>query len=282
MKKINKFIKDEEINYISNHSFIINILLFIVKMIIGIFGKSFSLISESIYSVINTISTLTIKLNKTKNKEKNLCIKIVTWTFILLCFGVIISIINIVRLYTKYNFVKPSILTLIIIIVSIIIKEVLYFINNKKINDDKIIKSNKYTNIFELIAGIVSIIGISLSLFNISYCDSISSIIIFILIIRSSIGLFIESIDKVIDKSPDDEILEKIKKTILSNNEVLSIKVIKAKTVGNKILVYSEVFVDNNLTKEEIHEITSDVHGRVKSKYSIVKQCLIVAIKKED
>ncbi len=71
--------------------------------------------------------------------------------------------------------------------------------------------------------------------------DPIASIIICLFIEKATWDIFKDSIDKMVDKSCPDDMIEEMKHVILSNEEPIEIDEIKTRLFGNKIYVDMEI-----------------------------------------
>ena len=103
----------------------------------------------------------------------------------------------------------------------------------------------------------------------------IASIIICLFIIKVSIEIFIDTTDKMVDKSCNNELINNIKEDILSNNNVLNIDLLKTRMFASKIYVDIEIAVDANLSLIEAHNIAENIHDNLENKYPNLKHCMI-------
>lgn len=287
MNEINK----EAIAYkVSNISIFLNILLSIGKFLAGLIGHSKAMISDAIHSLSDVISTVIVIIGiKISSKdsdeshpyghEKFECIAAIILSFMLFITGVGIGgtalKIIITKSYTSST--MPTLLPLIFAIISIVTKEAMYWytrINAKKI-DSTALMADAWHHRSDALSSIGSFIGILGSRLGYKVCDSIASLVISIFIIKASIEIFIDAINKIVDKSCDEETVNKIKKTILSNNDVKNIDNLKTRVSGDKIFVDVEIAVEKDLSVEEAHDIAEDIHNRVETKYKNVKHCMV-------
>ena len=125
------------------------------------------------------------------------------------------------------------------------------------------------------ILSIGSLIGILLAIIGYPIFDSIASIIICIFIIKVSIDIFIDTIDKMVDKSCSNDFINNLEKDILSNKSVIKIDLLKTRIFGNKIYADIEIAVDKNLSLIDAHNIAEDIHNDLEEKYKEIKHCMI-------
>lgn len=266
---------------------IINSILSIFKLIAGIIGRSSAMISDSIHSISDVISTIIviigIKLsNKKSDKghqyghERFENVASIILSFLLLITGLLIGIKGINNIYTK-KFVIPTTIPLLAALISIITKEWMYWYTikvSKKYNSDSL-KADAWHHRSDALSSVGSLIGIYASRKGLIYMDLIASIIIALIIIKTSIDIFIESIRKMTDTSCNEETINNIKDIIMNTNGVKSIDILKTRLFGNKIYIDLEISADKNITFQESHTICHKVHDEIESKIKDVKHCMI-------
>ena len=271
-------------------SIIGNVFLSFFKLIAGVLGHSLAMISDAIHSISDVFSTIVVIIGiKLSNKEMDddhpygherfECVAALILSFMLFGVGVMIGyegIINIIKGEYK-RIAIPTLLPLIAAIMSIIIKTIMFIYTKKcakKINSNALL-ADSYHHLSDSLSSIGSLIGISLSIIGYPIFDSIASIIICLFIIKVSIDIFKDTIDKLVDKSCSNEIIEVLKKDILNNKNVKNIDLIKTRIFGNKIYIDIEIAVDATLSLIDAHQIAEDVHDYLEEKHKNIKHCMI-------
>ncbi len=271
-------------------SIIGNIFLSLFKLLSGIIGHSHAMISDSIHSISDVLSTVVVMIGfKMSSKdiddehpyghERFECIASLILAFMLFGVGILIGYEGIAKIVTgKYKVIAiPTLLPLSAAIISIIIKEVMYLYTKKcakKINSDALM-ADAYHHRSDSLSSIGSLIGIGASILGFPICDSLASIIICIFIVKVSIDIFKETIDKLVDKSADITIINNLKHEILDNKEVLNIDLIKTRLFGNKIYADIEIAVNKDLSLIDAHNIAEEIHDHLEKKYLNLKHCMI-------
>ena len=85
--------------------------------------------------------------------------------------------------------------------------------------------------------------------------DPIASVIICLFIGKAAYDIFKDAIDKMVDKSCDDETLEQMRGIISKQAGVLHIDMLHTRLFGAKMYVDIEISADGTLSLEEGHEI---------------------------
>lgn len=269
-------------------SIILNCLLTLIKFISGVISKSSAMISDSVHSLSDVLSTFVVIIGvKISNKkadsdhpyghERIECVSAIILSGMLFVVGALIGINGIKNVTNSSNLVMPGVLALIASIISIISKEAMYQYTirvSKKINSAAL-KADAWHHRSDALSSIGSFIGILGSRLGFKIFDPLASVIISLCIIKVSIDIFKDAIDKMVDKSCDKEVIDKVISVIEKNESVKNIDDIKTRQFGNKAYVDVEISVDENLLLKDAHKIAEEIHDSVENEINIVKHCMV-------
>lgn len=269
-------------------SIILNCLLTLIKFISGVISKSSAMISDSVHSLSDVLSTFVVIIGvKISNKkadsdhpyghERIECVSAIILSGMLFVVGALIGINGIKNVTNSSNLVMPGVLALIASIISIISKEAMYQYTirvSKKINSAAL-KADAWHHRSDALSSIGSFIGILGSRLGFKVFDPLASVIISLCIIKVSIDIFKDAIDKMVDKSCDKEVIDKVISVIEKNESVKNIDVIKTRQFGNKAYVDVEISVDENLLLKDAHKVAEEIHDSVENEINIVKHCMV-------
>ena len=277
-------------------SIIGNVFLSIFKFIAGIIGKSNAMISDSIHSLSDVLSTIVVMIGlKLASKKEDVshpygherieCVASFILAIFLFITGLGIGWMGIKTIFFEnYSEIKtPTLIALIAAIISIIIKEAMYWYTRsvaKKIKSDALM-ADAWHHRSDALSSIGSLIGIGGAMMGFKLLDSIASIIICLCIIKVSYDIFMDSVDKMVDKACNSDFINKICDLVLSTNGVLNIDLIKTRLFGNKIYIDLEIAANQDLTLKEAHEIAQKVHDKIENNYEDVKHCMVHVNPKE-
>ena len=277
-------------NRVSIITIIGNILLAIIKFIAGIIGNSMAMISDGIHTLSDILTTViaVVGINIASKEDDNShrygherfeCIASILLSFLLFMTGFEIGLSGIKTIIngSYADIVMPGILAIVAAVISIIVKELMYQYTiraAKKIESDAL-KADAWHHRSDAISSVGALIGIVLSRCGYKIFDSIASILISILICKVAIEIFMDAMDKLVDKSCDEETVNKIKKVILNEKGVLGIDDLKTRIFGSKVYVDVEISADGNKTLKETHLIAEKVHDKIESKFTNVKHCMV-------
>lgn len=277
-------------------SIIGNVFLSIFKFIAGIIGKSNAMISDSIHSLSDVLSTIVVMIGlKLASKKEDVshpygherieCVASFILAIFLFITGLGIGWMGIKTIFFEnYGEIKaPTLIALIAAIISIITKEAMYWYTRsvaKKIKSDALM-ADAWHHRSDALSSIGSLIGIGGAMMGFKLLDSIASIIICLCIIKVSYDIFMDSVDKMVDKACNSDFINKICDLVLSTNGVLNIDLIKTRLFGNKIYIDLEIAANQDLTLKEAHKIAQEVHDNIENNYEDVKHCMVHVNPKE-
>ena len=268
----------------------VNILLAVVKLIVGVFAHSSAMISDAIHSVSDVFSTIVvfigIKLSSQKpdkehpyGHERMECVAAIILAVVLLITGIGIGVEAAKNIVTGNYMYLPEIGTLALFaaVLSIVVKEGMYWYTRfyaKKI-DSSALMADAWHHRSDALSSVGAFIGIGGALLGFPIMDSIASLVIFAFIAKASIDIFKDAIEKMIDHSCDEETENKILEFVLKNEKVLGIDTLKTRIFGNKIYVDIEIRADALCTLQEAHGIAESIHNDIENNFPKVKHIMV-------
>lgn len=271
-------------------SIIVNLLLSLFKFLAGIIGNSGAMISDAVHSASDVFSTFIVIIGvnisgKKSDKEHQYghdrleCVAAIILAIILSLTGLVIGYKGIEKIFFENyeNLVIPSTIALVAAIASIVIKEWMYWYTrnaSKKINSPALM-ADAWHHRSDALSSVGAFIGILGAELGLPILDPIASVVICLFIEKASYDIFKDSIDKMIDKSCPNEVIEEMKKVILSQQGVDHIDDIKTRLFGAKIYVDVEFSADGDKTLTEIHKVAENVHIAIENEFPNVKHCMV-------
>jgi len=257
---------------------ITNLFLFIIKSIIGIITGSQAMIADAFNSGGDILSSIITFIgnkiaSKPKDDDHNLghgkaeYIYAMLISIIMILASCIILKDSILSLFNNKTY-EFSIWLIVVCIVTIILKLCLYLYTNKlaKKYNNLLIKANSNDHRNDVLLTTMSLISCILSIYNIYIFDGIVGSLISIWIIITSIKIFIESYDVLMDKSISLETKNKVYEIIKEHEEVKKINHFNSTPVGYKYQISFTIFVDGNLSTFESHEIADNLEKEINKK----------------
>lgn len=274
----------------SRVSIYVNVLLALGKFIAGFLAHSSAMISDAIHSASDVFSTFIVMFGITiSNKqsdedhqyghERFESAAAIVLSVILAVTGLEIGISGISVIFGgDYDSLSiPGIAALIAAIVSIIVKEAMYWYTRsaaKKIRSD-VLMADAWHHRSDSLSSIGAFIGILGSRKGYPVLDSIASVFICICILKVAVDIFREAMNKMVDKACPDDVVEDIKKVILSVDGVKGVDLLRTRLFGSKIYVDVEISADGDKSLRETHLIAENVHDKIESNFADVKHCMV-------
>lgn len=267
-----------------------NVLLSVFKLLAGIFAHSNAMISDAIHSASDVFSTIVVIIgvklaSKDSDKEHPYgherleCVAANILAMVLLFTGLEIGSKAIKDIFSgNYSNLKaPGVLALIAAIVSIVVKEIMYWYTRhyaKKI-DSSALMADAWHHRSDALSSIGALIGISGAMLGYPVMDAVASLVIFVFIAKAAYDIFKDAMDKMVDHSCDTETEKEIYDLVLDNKEVLGIDLLQTRIFGNKIYVDVEIQVDGSYTLQKAHEIAEEVHKSIEHNFHKVKHVMV-------
>ena len=175
------------------------------------------------------------------------------------------------------EFEIPGIIALIAAVLSIVVKEGMYWYTRKiakKINSSALM-ADAWHHRSDSLSSIGSFIGILGARIGFLILDSLASVVISAFIIKAGIDVFIQTVRELTDEACDEETVKKIYELINKQIGVIRVDDVKTRKFGNKIFVDVEISADGEKTLTETHGIAENIHRRVEEEIEFVKHCMV-------
>ena len=277
-------------NKVSFITIIGNALLALFKLMAGIIANSSAMLSDAIHSASDIFSTIVVIIgikmaSKKADKEHPYgherleCVAAILLSVVLFITGLGIGTESLKTILSK-NYTElavPGILALVAAIVSILMKEGMYWYTRyyaKKIDSGALMADawHHRSDAFSSVGALIGIVGARLGF---PIMDSIASLVIFVFVIKAAIDIFKDAMDKMIDRSCDEETENQIYACVLNNKGVRGVDMLHTRIFGNKIYVDIEIQVDASYTLKKAHGIAKEVHDDIEENFPKVKHIMV-------
>ena len=270
-------------------SIIANVVLAAFKLVAGVFAHSGAMISDAIHSASDVFSTFVVMIGiKIASKEPDEehpyghermeCVAAIILATILCITGLGIgknALSNITG--NSGEMAVPGVLALIAAIVSIIVKEAMFWYTRhyaKKI-DSGALMADAWHHRSDALSSIGAFIGIIFARMGYVMMDSIACLVICVFIVKAAYDIFKDAIDKMVDKPCSLEVEAEIRTIVMSVDGVKGIDSLSTRLFGNKMYVDLEIRADGEKTLNETHEIAEAVHDSIEAQFEKVKHIMV-------
>lgn len=269
---------------------LINAALSVFKLLAGIFGKSYALISDAVHSASDVFSTVIVIIGvkiSGKKADKNHpfgherfeCVAAILLAVVLFATGVGIGYSGVKNIVTgEYkNFAVPGVIALVAAAVSIVVKEGMFwytYLAAKKVNSSAL-KADAWHHRSDALSSIGSLVGVIGGLCGVKILDSIACIVICLFILKAAIQIFLDAVKKMTDEACDEKTESDIRTFINSCEGVRRVDTLLTRMFGNRIYVIAEIACDSDLPLYKAHEIAEKVHSGIEQKFPLVKHVTV-------
>jgi cation diffusion facilitator family transporter len=178
----------------------------------------------------------------------------------------------------------PQYSALIAALISYIAKEILYrnSIKQGRKWNSKAIIAIAYDHKGDIVASLAAFIGVLLAMIGnaigwsfLLYTDAIASALVAYLIFKIALDLVKPSVDVLMEKSVDQELLDEYEDAIRQFHQVQRIDKIRAREHGHYKLLDIRLSINHNLTIKQGHDIARVIKNEIQNKYPDVGEVLI-------
>lgn len=255
-----------------------NLFLLIIKSLIGFLLNSHAMIADAFNSAGDIISSvMTFIGNKIASipsdedhnlghgKAEYIYSMLISIAMILMGIFVFKDSFNSIINHSKLSF---SIWFVIVCIITITVKSLLFFYTDKlyKKYNNLLIKANSKDHRNDIFITFCTLISGLLTLYKIYFFDGIVGSFIAIWMIITSVKIFKESYDVLMDKSISEQTKNKVYDIIKSHSEIKKVIHFNSTPVGYKYQISFTIYVDGNLSTFESHEIADNLEKEIAKK----------------
>lgn len=282
------FMDTKTANRVSVITIFMNLILSLIKFIIGFAAHSQALISDAVHSASDVVSTIAVifGINLASKKsdrdhpyghERIECIFSIILSMLLFATGVGIGISAIKTIINGTEIEIPGKAALAAAFISIVVKEWMYHYTKhaaKKINSSSMM-ADAWHHRSDALSSVGSLIGIGGAILGYPIFEPAASIVICVFIVKASYDIFMEAVNSLVDSSCSDEEIEQMRNVISSVEGVKSIDLLMTRRFGSKVYVDVEISEDGSITLFDAHKTAEAVHDSIEKNFKNVKHCMV-------
>lgn len=251
------------------------IILSATKLLFGHFGTSEALKADGLNNTTDIIASIAVliglrisqrppDLNHPYGHLRAETVASLVASFIMMVVGLQVLVDSVMNLWNPEPSV-PSTLTGFVALGSAVVMYAVYRYNlnlAKKINSSAV-KAAAYDNRSDALVSIGAAVGIFAAIVGFPIIDTITALIVGIIIIKTAIEIFWESVITLTDGF-DIEETETLSVLIRNVDGVIDLVDLKGRTHGNMVFIDITVTVDPHLNVWESHTITETIENTIK------------------
>lgn len=266
-----------------------NALLSIAKIVIGFVSGSLAVIGDGIDSATDVIISIVMlytsriisrppdkKYAFGYEKAESIATKILS--LVIFYAGIQMFSSSIESIFSTEHKAMPGILAIYVTIISIIAKlglSLYQYYQGKKVNSSMLIANAKNMR-NDVIISIGVLIGLVFTfVFKLPILDSFTGLLISLFIIRSAIGIFMDSNIELMDGVKDTSIYNKIFDAVDKVPGVCNPHRVRSRQIGNMYMIALDIEVDGNMTLNQAHDIAEEVEKNIRESVENVYDIIV-------
>ena len=266
----------------------VNLVLSILKIIVGIFGHSAALLADGIHSLSDLASdTLVIVVARTGAQPADEdhpygharfeTAATVVLGLMLAAVAVGIAWDAIQRSMRADELLIPSVLAIVIATLSLASKEWLYQYTIRVANriHSRLLHANAWHHRTDAISSFVVLIGIAGAMVGYPILDAIAAFIVALMIAHIAWELISTSVKELVDTAVDDETQQQIVDLISNTDGVVNLHMLRTRMMGANVLVDAHIQVEPRLSVSEGHQIAETVEYLLKNRVAHMQDVTI-------
>ena len=275
---------------VSTVSIVANFVLTVFKLLAGVIAHSGAMISDAIHSASDVFSTIVVIIGirisrKASDKdhpyghERLECVAAIVLATILAFTGLGIGYTALGKIVggDYAGLAVPGRLALVAAVVSILVKEAVYQYTKicaKRI-DSSALMADAWHHRSDALSSVGALIGIGGARLGFPILDPVASVVICVFIEKAAYEIFMDAVDKMVDKACDEETEHALIQCAMDQEGVLGVDLLHTRVFGNKIYVDIEIRADGEETLRQAHAIAERVHDSIEKNFPKVKHIMV-------
>lgn len=268
----------------------VNLLLMMLKFVVGIVGHSSALLVDAVHSAMDVFSSMLamagVKTGHKKSDRKHSyghkrleCVAVIILAAALTGTGLGIGLRGIDTIMDgDYSHLKtPGVTALWMALLLVVVKEVMYFYTRCIARElgSSVLMADAWHHQLDAMVSLWGFAGILGARIGFSIMDPAAGIFISMYIMKAAYDVFADAIAKLIDESCDVGTILEIQGIAESVDGVIEVDVVKTRLFGSKKYVDIEISADGNNTLCQNHGIAHEVYDLIVEQIDGIKHCMV-------
>ncbi len=266
--------------------FFINLVLTGFKLAAGIFGKSTAMVADGVHSLSDFVTDVIVLLfigvsGKDRDEDhryghgkyETFATLLISLALLIVGFGIFWSgLSKVIDTLNGKEIEQPSIIALIAALISIVVKEGLYWYTKnegEKINNQAVI-ANAWHHRSDAFSSIGTALGISGAIFlgeNWRILDPIAGIVVSFFIIKVAVDLGMPSVNELLEKSLPKQTEQEILAILNENPEILAFHNLKTRKIGNIYAIDVHIKLNKEISFVRSHDIATETEVKFRERF---------------
>lgn len=269
-------LREKEIRSVTLWGALLNVILMVLKILAGLFIKSTALIADGVHSLSDLVTDFIVLIGNWfsnrppdeshpygHGKFETLSSLLIAAILLAVGFGFVWSAgFAIYRKEVNY----PGVLMLVIAAISVVSKEVLFFLTRKvaRKSHSPALYANAWHHRSDSFSSVAVLLGGAASLLGWGYADYVATIVVGIMIIAVGGKIFHDNLIQLTEHAADKKSVQIIKKILTDESEILGWHALRTRDIGGELCIDVHVIVEPQLTVLESHKIADKIEANIK------------------
>jgi cation diffusion facilitator family transporter len=255
---------------------VVDLLLGVVKILIGTTANSQALIADGVHSLSDLATDfLVVFAAKHSHREadeehpyghgriETVATVILGVALALVAIGICYDALH--RMRDPELLAHPGMLALLVALVSVVSKEVIYQYTARVARRlrSSMLHANAWHSRSDAISSVIVVIGVGGTMYGFPYLDAVAATAVGLMIAKIGWDLLWKSLQELIDTSLEGDKVAAIRKAILDVDGVRALHMLRTRRSGSDALVDVHILVDPGLSVSEGHMIGETVRSRL-------------------
>lgn len=264
----------------------VNAVLIVLKFIAGIVGKSSAMIADAVHSLSDFITDVIVLVfvkiaGKPRDKGHDYGHGKFE-TFATMIIGLLLSLAGVGLLANGIDLVikscnghtleRPTMLALVIAVVSILSKEWLYRFTaakGREVNSQAVV-ANAWHHRSDAISSAGTLVGVAGAMFlgdSWRILDPVAAIVVSLFIIKSGYDIMKPSVNELLESSLPEAQETEIRQLVLGVPGIISVHNLRTRRIGNGIAVDLHAKMDGSISLTEAHSRASAAEMAIRGRF---------------
>lgn len=266
-----------------------NLLLTAFKLFAGLYGGSGAMVADAVHSASDVCTTVLVLVgvrisakqadeSHPYGHERLECLISLALALALFAVGGGIGWNGVRSLLFATGQTPPSALALAAALVSIAVKELMYQATIRASKQAPAaalsLRADAWHHRSDALSSVGSLAGIGGAMLGFPRADSLAAVILSAVVIAVAFGICRDTLRRLVDRSAPAELVEQLRETVLAQEGVCSVDLLRTRLFGSRVDVDLEIAVRADLPLVRSHEIAEQVRAAVCA-FPSVKLCTV-------
>ena len=264
-------IAGKQIKSITYLGMVVNIILAVIKIVVGYLAGSMALVADGIHSISDMTTDIAVLLGvhfgSKQPDEEHQYGHGRTETFAAAFIGAALIVVGAVMIYRaaidmaagKYS--TPRFAVLFVALISVVVKELLYRMTKRIAikSNSSALYANAWHHRSDALSSIAVVAGFISLKFGFKYGDQMAAVGVGLMIILVAIRIIRDCLSELTERAVDSDTIEHIKNIINDNSSIHQWHKLRTRTVGREVFLDLHILVDPDLSVADAHQIAENL-----------------------